>query len=476
MLPVWAEVETHLVSPLSIYHALARPGRSFLLESSEMDSASGRFSVIGLDADALFAHMDGDWQQDVPNGQSPNPLVRIEEHVAARRVPADWPVPPCGARLGLYGYLGYDSVRWMEPCLAGQAPPDRRRVPDIALMDVRELVIIDHKYGRVYCMVRAEPEEGEDWDHCQKRLAEMREKLAQAGVPQGLIPPADPLQEDAFQSEYGREAYEHDIESIKSSIRAGDVYQVVLAQHLSAPFSEEPLQLYRAVRAVNPSPYMYFLDFGDYQLAGASPETLCKVNGRLAEVRPIAATRRRGRTPDEDLALEQDMRSDAKEVAEHVMLVDLGRNDLGRVATIGSVQVLEYLQVHRYRQVMHMVSTVQGRLRDDVGAMDLVRATFPAGTLSGAPKIAAMQMIDALEPCKRGPYGGGVGYFGYDGNMDLAICIRTALIKQGVLHVAAGGGIVVDSVPALEWKETLNKARAIFRATRRVQGTTGNLA
>ena len=483
LLPLWAEVRLDMASPLALLMGLGKPGRSFLLESSEVDLASGRYSLVGLDAERCLAHFDGatHWHRAGQGFQGPGaeplgeqPLQALDGLLRAAPQP-DWPFPGGRSPLGLYGYLGYDMVRYMEPCLQGQAPPDVLRVPEMALVEPTELLLFDHHQGRIFAFVQVDAGQGQDYAQGQGRLRDLVARVQAAPDAPPLIPPEEPAADEAFQSVFGKEAYLAAARQVKDRIRDGEAFQVVLAQQMTAPFTGEPLDLYRAIRAVSPSPYMYYFDFGGLQLAGASPETLCRLRGSKARLRPIAGTRRRGRDVREDLALAEELRSDPKERAEHVMLIDLARNDLGRVAKVGTVRLTEEMQVQRLRQVMHLTSTVEAELREGVGAMDLIAASFPAGTLSGAPKVRAMQIIDQLEPVKRGVFGGGVGYLGYDGSMDLAICIRTAVLKDSTAYVAAGGGIVMDAVPELEWKETINKARTVFRAVRRVQGAAQNL-
>lgn len=327
------------------------------------------------------------------------------------------------------------------------------------------VVVFDNLAGKIHAIALADPAEENAYERGQARLEELLERLRQPIVPRrGLDLEAARGGEPAFRASFTREDYESAVERIKDYILAGDCMQVVPSQRMSIEFKAAPIDLYRALRCFNPTPYMYFFNFGDFHVVGSSPEVLVRVEDGLVTVRPIAGTRPRGINEEADLALEQDLLSDAKEIAEHLMLIDLGRNDVGRVSDIGAVKVTEKMVIERYSNVMHIVSNVTGHLREGLGAMDALRAILPAGTLSGAPKIRAMEIIDELEPVKRGVYGGAVGYLAWNGNMDTAIAIRTAVIKDGELHVQAGGGIVADSVPALEWEETINKRRAMFRA------------
>jgi anthranilate synthase component I len=356
-------------------------------------------------------------------------------------------------------------VRYVERRLAACPNPDPLSTPDILLMVSDAVVVFDNLAGKIHAIVLADPDEAEAFDAAQARLADILDRLRQPIVPRrglDLSAPAGP--EPSFRSSFSREDFEGAVQRIKDYILAGDCMQVVPSQRMSIAFQAAPIDLYRALRCFNPTPYMYFFNFGDFHVVGSSPEVLVRVEDGEITVRPIAGTRPRGATEEADLALERDLLADAKELAEHLMLIDLGRNDVGRVSTTGSVTLTEKMVIERYSNVMHIVSNVTGRLKPELSAMDALRAILPAGTLSGAPKIRAMEIIDELEPVKHGIYGGAVGYLAWNGNMDTAIAIRTAVIKDGELHVQAGAGIVADSVPALEWEETLNKRRAMFRA------------
>ncbi|SDK50459.1 anthranilate synthase component I [Microbulbifer yueqingensis] len=461
---VLADIET----PLSTYLKLAAGRYSYLFESVQGGEKWGRYSIIGLPARTVLraagprvtVERDG---EVVEEHQAGDPLAFVEEFQQRYRAPQLEGLPRFNG--GLVGYFGYDCVRYIEPRLAGGAPPDTLGNPDILLMVSDELVVFDNLAGTVIFIVHADPSVDGDYQRAERRLEELVAQLARP------LPGAAPLdldgqgiEEEAFRSHYGEEAFKRSVQRVKEYILAGDVMQVVPSQRLSAPYAAPPLNLYRALRSLNPSPYMYFLDLGDHQVVGSSPEILVHLEDGDMTVRPIAGTRRRGATEAEDEALERDLLADPKEIAEHLMLIDLGRNDVGRVAETGSVRVTEQMVVERYSHVMHIVSNVSGRIQPGVSAIDALRAALPAGTLSGAPKIRAMEIIDELEPEKRGIYGGAVGYLAWNGNMDTAIAIRTAVIKDGQVYIQAGAGLVADSDPQSEWDETMNKARALFRA------------
>ena len=364
--------------------------------------------------------------------------------------------------------FGYDTVRHIERRLAATAPPaapSLATIPDILLLLTEELVVVDNLAGKISVIVYADPGVPDAFARATARLAELRRRLR--------APVAIPFQTGSpvtqARSEFGADAYQAAVRRAKEYIAAGDVMQVVLSQRMRRPFASSPLSLYRALRSLNPSPYMFYYDFGDFHVVGASPEILVRKEGATVTLRPIAGTRPRGATRDADEKLAQELTADPKEIAEHVMLVDLGRNDVGRVAQTGTVKVTERMQIERYSHVMHIVSNVEGTLKPGLTSLDVLRASFPAGTVSGAPKVRAMEIIDELEPARRGVYAGAVGYVSFQDDMDTAIAIRTAVIRDGVLHVQAGAGIVHDSVPESEWQETENKARAIMRAADMVQ-------
>ena len=471
-IPVVREVLADLETPLSCYLKLARGPYSYLFESVQGGEKWGRYSLIGLPSstilkvfgDQLFIERNGDV---VVSRTTDDPLKDVEDFHAEYKMP-DLPEElPQLPRFtgGLVGYFGYDTVRYVEPKLKASVPEDDLGNPDILLMASDEVVIFDNLLGKLIFVVHEDAAEPNAWAKAQARLDVLEAKLKNT-LPD--LPPVNlnggGLDESAFVSSFGEENYKAAVNKVKDYVLAGDAMQVVPSQRLSTDFDTEPLNLYRALRCLNPSPYMYFLDLDDFHIAGSSPEILARLEDGEVTVRPIAGTRRRGHTPEEDKALEEDMMSDPKEIAEHLMLIDLGRNDAGRVSQIGTVEVTEQMVVERYSHVMHITSNVTGQVKPGTSAIDVLRATLPAGTLSGAPKIRAMEIIDELEPVKRGVYGGAVGYIAWNGNMDTAIAIRTAVIKNGKLYVQAGAGVVADSVPELEWKETMNKARAIFRA------------
>lgn len=467
-IPLACETIADFDTPLSIYLKLADAPNSYLLESVQGGEKWGRYSIIGLPARTVLrvhGHQvvittDG---VEVERLECADPLAFVEAFKARYKVPTIAGLPRFNG--GLVGYFAYDSVRYVEPKLAAGVNPDALGTPDILLNVSDAVVVFDNLAGKMHAIVLADPAEADAFEHGQQQLQDILHKLRQPFTPRlgvDLNKPAGA--EPAFRSSFSREDYERSVDAIKDYILAGDCMQVVISQRMSIPFKAAPIDLYRALRCINPTPYMYFFNFGDFHVVGSSPEVLVRVEDNLVTVRPIAGTRPRGTTEEQDLALEEDLLADAKEVAEHLMLIDLGRNDTGRVSEIGSVKLTEKMVIERYSNVMHIVSNVTGELKQGLTSMDALRAILPAGTLSGAPKIRAMEIIDELEPVKRGVYGGAVGYYAWNGNMDTAIAIRTAVIKDGELHVQAGAGIVADSVPALEWEETLNKRRAMFRA------------
>jgi anthranilate synthase component 1 len=391
-----------------------------------------------------------------------DPLAWIEAFQRRYRVPPE--VPPLPRFTGgLVGYFGYDTVRYIAPKLKDPGKLDPLGTPDILLMVSDEVVVFDNLSGKLYVVIHVNPEVPDAWDTAQRRLDELVLKLYQA-VPERPRLARAHVHESDFISGFTQEGFEAAVRRSRAYIIDGDIMQAVLSQRLSVKLNAAPLDLYRALRTLNPSPYMFYLNLGEFHIVGSSPEILVRLEEGIITVRPIAGTRPRGATPETDQALERELLADPKERAEHLMLIDLGRNDVGRVAEIGSVQVTEQMVIERYSHVMHIVSNVQGRLRPGLTPLHVLRATFPAGTVSGAPKIRAMEIIDELEPVKRGVYAGAVGYLSWSGNMDTAIAIRTAVIKDGMLHIQAGAGIVYDSVPRKEWEETMNKGRAMFRA------------
>jgi anthranilate synthase component 1 len=465
-IPVVCEVLADLDTPLSVYLKLAHGPYSYLFESVQGGEKWGRYSIIGLPCRThvriyghrVEVHSDGEVLESL---SVEDPLAWVESFQQRYRAADVDGLPRFNG--GLVGYFGYDIIRYIEPKLAYCPNPDLLGTPDILLMVSDEVVVFDNLSGRMYVIVHVDPSQGGTLESAERRIRELI-KLMRKPVPSVPATPTRQIDESDFISGFTEAGYKQAVERSKEYILEGDCMQVVVSQRLSIPFQAPPLDLYRALRGLNPSPYMYFLDLEEFQIVGSSPEILTRLEDGVVTVRPIAGTRRRGYTEEEDRALEAELLADPKELAEHLMLIDLGRNDTGRVAKIGSVELTEKMIVERYSHVMHIVSNVTGELCDGMSAIDVLRATFPAGTVSGAPKIRAMEIIDELEPVKRGVYSGAVGYLSWNGNMDTAIAIRTAVIKEKNLHIQAGAGIVADSIPELEWKETMNKGRAVFRA------------
>ena len=453
-----------LNTPLSVYLKLANAPYSYLLESVVGGERFGRYSFIGLPAhNRLVANGDSlsEYSGDelVALKERINPLEEIAERVSRFNVPVINGLPRfCG---GYAGYFSYDTIRYIEPKLASSAPQDKLGLPDIHLLLTEELAVVDNVLGRIFLIVYANPREAGAYLRAYQRLLKLQAQLEMPIA--SRFPGATEMKGNPV-SEQGRIAYENAVERARKYIYEGDIMQVVLSHRIRRPYSATPMALYRALRALNPSPYMFYYDFGNSQVVGASPEILVRLEDKRVTVRPIAGTRPRGATKQQDVSLAEELLSDPKERAEHLMLVDLGRNDVGRVANTGSVEVTDLMNIENYSHVMHIVSNVEGDLKPGLNAMDVLKATFPAGTVSGAPKVRAMEIIDELETSRRGVYAGAVGYLGFNGDMDLAIAIRTALIQDGTLYVQAGAGIVADSIPANEWQETQNKAYAILRA------------
>jgi anthranilate synthase component 1 len=507
-IPLMAEAFADLETPLSLYLKLAhsRDGGkfSFLLESVVGGERFGRYSFIGLPARTLLRASgfgadvlievvrDG----QVIESSSVNPLDFINDYQKRFKVALRPGLPRfCG---GLAGYFGYDTVRHIEKKLEASCPPDTLGCPDILLLQCEELAVIDNLSGKLYLIVYADPGQPEAYSNAKKRLRELKEQLKYSVS----APVVKPTQAYPAERDFSKADYLAAVERAKRLIEAGDFMQVQVGQRIKKRYTESPLSLYRALRSLNPSPYMYYYHFGDFHVVGASPEILVRqekveagekersagplqassvpaggspvhevtsVGAQKVTIRPLAGTRPRGSSPEADLAIEQELITDPKERAEHVMLIDLARNDIGRIAKTGTVKVTEAFSVERYSHVMHIVSNVEGVLLDGMNSMDVLKATFPAGTLTGAPKVHAMELIDQLEPTKRGIYGGACGYLSYAGDMDVAIAIRTGVIKDQVLYVQAAAGVVADSVAELEWKETEAKARALLRASELVE-------
>ncbi|MEA2202156.1 MAG: anthranilate synthase component [Solirubrobacteraceae bacterium] len=444
-------------TPVSAFlklRALAPGEPAFLLESADQGQRVGRWSFIGFRPRAVLR-----WKL----GDGGDPYALAAERVARFNQAPMADAPPFTG--GAVGFFGYDLVRAVEPL--GDPPPDPLGLPDMALMLSDALVVFDHLKHTVTILanadLQAEPDIERAYEHAARTIGEVRRALA-GPVPRGEPAQAGARQAPAFEPNMSRAQFESMVARIVEYIYAGDAFQVVPSQRWSAPVPVEAFSIYRGLRAVNPSPYMYFLDFGDFQVAGASPEPLLTVTGRHVSTKPIAGTRPRGANPEEDRRIARELLADEKERAEHVMLVDLGRNDLGRVCEYGSVTVDELMEIESYSHVMHIVSSVSGTLREGVGSMDALRSVLPAGTLSGAPKVRAMQIIDELEPVKRGGYGGAIGYLSYAGDLDTAIHIRTAVVKDGIAHIQAGGGTVADAKPAYEYEESVAKSTAAMRA------------
>ena len=469
-IPLVLESFADLDTPLSLYLKLARGRHSYLLESVVGGERFGRYSFIGLPSRtrirARGRRIEVEQDGGVVERVAGDPLDFVRTFMKRFRAAPQPGLPRFSG--GLAGYFGYDTVRHIEPRLAGRNLRQASaldELPDILLNVTDALAVVDNLAGKIQLIVYADPSEPRAHARAVERLHELRRSLREpVDIPFQTATPATEAS-----SEIGEQAFCDAVRRAKEYIAAGDIMQVVLSQRLSQPFPANPLSLYRALRSLNPSPYMFFYDFGDFHVVGASPEILVRKEGATVTLRPIAGTRPRGATRDDDERLANELLADPKEIAEHVMLLDLGRNDVGRVAATGSVRVTERMAIERYSHVMHIVSNVEGTLKPGLSALDVLRASFPAGTVSGAPKVRAMEIIDELEPARRGVYAGAVGYLSFHDDMDLAIAIRTAIVKDGTLFVQAGAGIVHDSVPEAEWNETGSKARAILRAAQMVQ-------
>jgi anthranilate synthase component 1 len=472
-IPLVTETFADLDTPLSLYLKLANKPYSYLLESVQGGERFGRYSIIGLPAKTRIVAYGRNVQvlQDdvvIESADDVNPLDFVQSYQARFKTPPYKGLPRFTG--GLAGYFGYETVRYIERRLADTSKPDALGVPDVLLMISEELAVVDNLSGKLYFIVYADPAQPDAYDKARARLDSLIQLLRQSVA----IPDAPAMPASVATSEFGEAGFKDAVEKAKRYIFDGDIMQVVLSQRMSQPFSAPPLSLYRALRSLNPSPYMFYYDMNDHHVVGASPEILVRLEGETVTARPIAGTRPRGKTREQDVALAEELLADPKERAEHVQLMDLGRNDVGRVAETGSVKVTDNMMIERYSHVMHIVSNVEGKLKPGMDAIDVLKATFPAGTVSGAPKVRAMEIIDELEPSKRGIYAGAVGYLGFNGDMDLAIAIRTGVIKNGMLYSQAGAGIVADSVPDSEWIETQNKARAVLRAAEMVQAGLDN--
>jgi anthranilate synthase component I len=478
-IPLMVEAFADLETPLSLYLKLAhsRDGGkfSFLLESVVGGERFGRYSFIGLPARTLVRASGfgpDTLTEVVTDGKvvetsKANPLDFISDYQKRFKVALRPGLPRfCG---GLAGYFGYDTVRYVEKKLEASCPPDTLGCPDILLLQCEELAVIDNLSGKLYLIVYADPARPEAYANAKKRLRELKDQLKYSVS----APVVKPSQSYPAERDFAKADYIAAVERAKRLIEAGDFMQVQVGQRIKKRYTESPLSLYRALRSLNPSPYMYYYHFGDFHVVGASPEILVRQEkvdeGQKITIRPLAGTRPRASSPEADKAVEHELVNDPKERAEHVMLIDLARNDIGRIAKTGTVKVTEAFAVERYSHVMHIVSNVEGTLLDGMSSMDVLKATFPAGTLTGAPKVHAMELIDQLEPTKRGLYGGACGYLSYAGDMDVAIAIRTGIIKDQTLYVQAAAGVVADSVAELEWMETEAKARALLRASELVE-------
>jgi anthranilate synthase component I len=467
-IPLVKSFDVGYETPLSIYQKLANLPFSYLLESVEGGERFGRYSIIGLPSKKRIVIRDDvieviDQNKVIEKETTQNPLNFIQNYLSQFKVPHDLELPRFAG--GLAGYFGYETIQYIEARLRHKQTKDAIGVPDILLMLSDELIVVDNVAKKIFIVSYADPSIKDAYVLGVARLDKLYDQLHQSMK-------IEPLQTSNLveaKSEFGEEAFKKAVEKAKSYIFEGDIMQVVLSQRMSQKFEAPPLALYESLRTLNPSPYMFYYHMDDHHMVGASPEILVRLEDETVTVRPIAGTRPRGKTEEEDLNLEKELLADPKECAEHVQLMDLGRNDIGRVSQSGSVKVTDNMTIERYSHVMHIVSNVEGTLKPNMHAMDVLKATFPAGTVSGAPKVRAMEIIHELEPSKRGIYAGAVGYLGFDGDMDVAIAIRTGVIKNKMLYVQAGAGIVADSIPHNEWVETQNKAKAVLRAAEIVQ-------
>jgi len=468
-IPLSREVVVDTDTPLALYLKLANTPFTYFLESVQGGEKWGRYSFIGLAAETIikvneyeiFVEKNGYLQEkfDVQD-----PLAWIEDFQEQFKVPQLDSLPDFNG--GLVGYFGYEIIRYIEPKLKNIEKKDELNVPDILLMVSNDLLVVDNLTSKVHIITHVSPEDGSFDDGIAKL------DLIESNIKKSFehdSTQSEKIKSQDFISSFGKNNFVHAVEKVQKYITAGDVMQVVPSQRLSCKFNSNPVELYRQLRILNPSPYMYYLNLDDFAIVGSSPEILTRVdNNNVATIRPIAGTRSRGKTEEEDKDNEKDLLSDEKEIAEHLMLIDLGRNDLGRIAKTGTVNLTDKMFIERYSHVMHIVSNVECELKDDMSSIDVLRATFPAGTLSGAPKVRAMEIIDEVENLKRNIYSGAIGNLSWHGGMDLAIAIRTAIVKNDVLYVQAGAGIVHDSVPEMEWQETMDKAQALIRAAQNI--------
>ena len=468
-IPLSREVVVDTDTPLALYLKLANTPFTYFLESVQGGEKWGRYSFIGLGAETIIkvhgyevsieknGHLDEQFEVE-------DPLAWIQTYQEQFKVPQLDSLPDFNG--GLVGYFGYEIIRYIEPKLKNIDKTDELNVPDILLMVSNDLLVVDNLTSKVHIITHVSPEK-ESFNDGMEKL-----NLIEANIKKSFdhkTNKSEMIKSEDFISSFGKNNFVHAVEKVQKYITAGDVMQVVPSQRLSCKFESNPVELYRQLRILNPSPYMYYLNLDDFAIVGSSPEILTRVdNNNVATIRPIAGTRSRGKTSEEDKANEKDLLSDEKEIAEHLMLIDLGRNDLGRIAKTGTVNLTDKMFIERYSHVMHIVSNVECELKDDMSSIDVLRATFPAGTLSGAPKVRAMEIIDEVETLKRSIYSGAIGNLSWHGGMDLAIAIRTAIVKDEVLYVQAGAGIVHDSIPEMEWQETMDKAQALIRAAQNI--------
>ena len=466
-IPVVRETLADLDTPVSTYLKLANTPYTYLFESVQGGDKWGRYSIIGLPCAKVIKYFGNAKtvlidNEVVEQTSVSNALDDVRDIQAQYKVAHYDGLPDMIG--GLVGYFSYETIAYIESRLDFEDKQDDIGAPDVLLMESLNVLVFDNLAGRIFIVAVADLSQPDAFERAQQQIRDSERGLASSFAAPQSSRSSHVVGEDDYDLHFKQADFEAAVETCRDYIKAGDIMQVVLSQRLSTPFDAEPIDLYRALRTINPSPYMYFMDMGDFHIVGSSPEILVRMEEGMVTVRPIAGTRKRGETPERDMALEHELLNDEKELAEHLMLIDLGRNDVGRIAQTGSVDLTDQMIIERYSHVMHIVSNVEGRVKEDMDAIDVLKATFPAGTVSGAPKIRAMEIIHELEPIKRGVYSGAVGYLGWNGNMDTAIAIRTAVIKDGVLSIQAGAGIVADSVPKYEWKETRTKARAMVKA------------
>ena len=468
-IPLSREVLVDTDTPLALYLKLANNPYSYFLESVQGGEKWGRYSFVGLAAETVIKVNDYDVSIE-KNGKLhkqykvEDPLAWIEDYQSKFKVPQLEDLPDFNG--GLVGYFGYEIIKFIEPKLKNIKKKDELNVPDILLMVSNDLLVVDNLTSKVHIITHINPEK-ESFEAGLSKLNIIEKNIRELFNFDSTS--TEKIESEDFVSSFGKENFVNAVEKVQKYITAGDVMQVVPSQRLSCSFKSDPIELYRQLRILNPSPYMYFLNLDGFAIVGSSPEILTRVdNNNVATIRPIAGTRSRGKNIQEDLENEQDLLSDEKEIAEHLMLIDLGRNDLGRIAKTGSVNLTDKMFIERYSHVMHIVSNVECELKEDMSSIDVLKATFPAGTLSGAPKVRAMEIIDEVETLKRNIYSGAIGNLSWHGGMDLAIAIRTAVIKDEVLYVQAGAGIVYDSIPEMEWQETMDKAQALIKAAQNI--------